>query len=719
MKARLRTPYGRVRITRESRLLVAIEAETECGALFGQGYAAGSLRLWQLELTRRVADGELSALFGTESLATDRLQRDLGLRALARRELARDASTPHGEQIRAYAAGIGRALDELRVLPIELVMMRHRPRAFTAEDVYLIAQLKYFINSAWQFELLHTLVAGKLGTRRAAQLFATFTAEGTTIDPLPRELDGEFAPELAATLAAGLRGLDKLGLSSPDIGSNAFAISGSRTASGYPVLAADPHMGNVNPGYNMLCKLVTDDGLAVVGSHFPGAPGIVVGRNRDCGWGMVGLMADNQDLFVGRVDAARSRVGVGDDWAVLERVESEIEIRGGAPVPHVAYRFAHGHMLLARGDHALFLRWPALDMPLGGVSLGELARATDWDSFRRGLARMTNAPMLAVYADRHGHRGYQAVGLMPKRARSVGSLVLSYDEPAHRWSGYHAFDDLPSALDPPGELVAYANQYSLAMFDGRPHISNRWHPPSRAWRIAELVDQTRVHDPTTACAIQDDRVDRFARDNLPYLLSLLPVGARLAGWDGDTRDTERALLFERWLVALVEDVTRAALPRELADRYADAWPGHRWNVLAILKQHAAEWGIADVTAVATRAYLRVLSADDRQRVEFRHTLRRHPIGRLAFSPSYPYDGGTRETIHVARRNTDFLTSSQTYKRGSGYHFGPTFKLVYDFSPEAATFYLANMPASGNPIALCLAPALRRWRRGRRYVTRLP
>jgi len=718
MKARLRSAYGDVQLVRESSQLVAITADTGCAAYFGQGYTCGALRLWQLELTRRVAAGELSALFGPESVKTDRFQRDLGLRALARRELVRDAGSAQAEHVQAYVDGINHALEAARVLPVELLLLRHRPRAFTAEDVYLIAQLKYFINSAWQFELLHTLIAGRLDARRAAQLFATFTAEGTVIDPLPDRVDPNFAPVIVDILAAGLAGLDRLGLTSPDIGSNAFAIAGSRTASGMPLLAADPHMGNVNPGYNLLFKLVTGDGLAIVGSHFPGVPGIIVGRNRDCGWGMVGLMADNQDLLVGRI--ADQRVCVAGQWLPLEQHESVIAVRGGDDILHVDRGFAEGRLLAARDDHALFLRWPALDMPLGAMSLGELSRAHDWASFRAGLAQMTNAPMLAVYADRHGHRGYQAVGLIPRRRRAIGSLVLSLDEPAHRWDGYYPVDELPGALDPPGDSVIYANQYSVAMFADRPHLSNRWHPPTRAWRIAELLDQRRRHDAASACAIQDDRVDRFARESLPFLSSQLQAPPDLAGWDGDTRDVARALLFERWIAAIVDEVTRAALPPELATRYADLWPAHRWSVLAILRDHAADWGL-DVPALVSRAYVRALAgAGERPVVEFRHTLRRHPIARVAFSARYPYDGGTRETIHVARRNTDFLTASQLSAPAKhAYNFGPAFKLVYDFAPGGATYYLANTPASGSPFTLRLAPALRRWRRGRRYATRLP
>jgi penicillin amidase len=465
-------------------------------------------------------------------------------------------------------------------------------------------------------------------------------------------------------------------------------------------------MGNVNPGYNLLCKLVTRDGLAVVGSHFPGSPGIIVGRNRDCGWGMVGLMADNQDLLVGELETLR-----------LERTISMIEVRGREPIEHVAHGFAHGRMLAQREGRGLFLRWPALDAPVGGVSLTELARSTDWDSWRAGLARMTNAPMLAVYADRAGHIGMHAVGLIPKRRREVGSLVLPLADPASAWDGYVPFGELPHAFDPPDGWVAYANQYSTRLFGARPHVSNRWHPPTRAWRLAELLAGTPRHDAASACRIQDDRVDRFARDNLPFLRGLLAMPTALDRWSGDTRDTGAALLFDRWMAALVDEVTRTALPPALASRYPDMWPGHRWNVLAILRDHARQWQL-DPHATLLRAYLRATATSDAPVVELRHTLRRHPIAKLAFGVRYRYDGGTRETIHVARRNTDFLTASQEGKGDGAFHFGPAFKLVYDFA-DGTTRYLSNTPASGLPFGFALAPTLRRWLRGRRYVTRLP
>jgi penicillin amidase len=715
----LETPHGRARLTRESAQLIAIQADSELAAYYAQGYAASALRLWQLELTRRVAAGELAALLGPRAVATDRFQRDLGLRGLARRDLARDAGTTQGAHVQAYVDGINHALGERRVPPIELALLRQRVLPFRAEDVYLVAHLKYFLNAGWRFELLHTLVAGRLDPARAAQLFTTFAFDGTTVEPLPRAMDGGLAEEAASALAAGLAGLELLGMASPDIGSNAFALAGARTASGYPLLATDPHMGNVNPGYNLLCKLVTADGLAVIGSHFPGAPGIVIGRNRACGWGMVGLMADNQDLLLGAIDLGERRVRVHGQWQQLERTASVIDVRDGEPVEHVAHGFALGRLVVARDNRGLFLRWPALDTPLGGVCLSELARAHDWDSYRRGVARMTNSPQLSVYADGDGHIGLQAIGHIPRRRGAIGSIVLSLDEPSHAWDGYVAFDELPSALDPPSGWIAYANQYCHETFGARPHISNRWHPPTRAHRIAELIAQRRRHDPDSLRAIQDDRVDGFARDHGSYFASLLQEPCAIAGWNGDTRDIERALLFDRWLSAIVEEVTSSALPPALATHYADLWPAHRWNVLVILRDHAAAWAL-DARAIASRAYRRARAQNDETPyVELRHTLRRHPLGKLAFTARHRYDGGTRETVHAARRNADFLTTSQADGRGDGsFHFGPAFKLVYDFSPGGETHYLSSTPASGLPFGAALAPTLTRWRRGHRYRTRL-
>ena len=704
---KLRSPWGRVRVRRETPQLTAVDADNERAAAFGQGWVAGRLRRWQLELQRRVASGTCAELFGAVALASDRFQRDLGLVALAQREAARDADSAQAELVQAYVAGVNRGAGRA----IEFWLLRHKPRAFEVLDVYLVAQLKYFINSTWRFELLHTLMTDAVGPERAAQWLSTPVCEGGYRAPLPLEPHGGLTAEASAALVAGAEGLQLLGLDSPDIGSNAFAVSGRYTESGAPLLASDPHMGLVNPAFHLLFRITAGDGLAVMGAHFPGCPGIVVGRNRHVAWGMVGLMADNQDLLWGVLDSQHKRVRVAGAWVPLVTETSTIGVRGGQSVRHVARGFSGGRLIHHRGTVGLFLRWPALDQPLGSIALTGLARARDGASFRRGLGAMHNAPMIAVYADRRGDVGLQAVGLIPRRAAAVGSVLQSLDREESQWQGYVPHESLPSVHG--GDEVVYANQYEAELFDSAPHLSNRWHPPARAQRIRELLAARARHTPESFAGIQDDRVDGFARRALPLLREWTTDGSVMAGWDGDTRQTRPALLFERWMDELTRTVVGRELPVELAAAYADQWPAHRWNVLNVLS--AME---SDRTQLVDRALEHAARARGKPRVAFRHSLRRHPIGRILFAAGHNYDGGSRETIHVARRNVDFLTARQAEANApvSPYSFGPAFKFVFDLSARGRVLYSSNLPARGLALPLAVAPAIRRWRNGRRYFT---
>lgn len=729
MKRRLalKSAYGKARIDLSHPQLAVVEGDSHLAVYHAQGYATARLRLWQLDLTRRLASGCLGEVLGQGAAATDRFQRSLGLAALAER--AAEAPDDAGERghLHAYVEGINQALAETRLLPVEFLALGYRPQPFALSDTYLVAHLKYFINSAWQFELYHTLVTSALGTRKAARLFSCIDEAGATYPPLPTVLTVEFAGALEALLASAKAGLERLGLESPDVGSNVFAVRGRRTRSGFPLLANDPHMGLVNPGFNLIFHLRSEEGMNVFGSNFPGVPGVVVGRNPDIAWGMTGVMMDNQDLFWGEVDLPDKRVKTSQGWQALTHRESAIGLRGGSAQRHDAYGFAGGQLLTERDGVGLFLRWPALDKGLGSVSLHALNRARDWDEFRTALGRVQNAPGVAAYADGQDNIGTQVYGLLPARGagrEAAGSLVLPLAEARWAWQGYVSFDELPRQFNPADAAVLYANQYSPE-FEAAPYLSNRWHPPSRARRIRALLEATPRHDAAAFASIQDDRVDVFAEVWLPRLWSALEESDRasspLADWRGDTRQVGSALLFERWVETLCIGMLTAELPMPLASRYLDLWPAHRWNLLAILLAPDADWPSPESPEHRIRqAYRTALNADfSVPRVDYRHTLRRHPLLRGWFSASHPYEGGSRETVSALRRNCDFLTAGQGGGGGNAYSFGTSFKLVFDLAPGANNLFLANMPNSGNPLGLLLKRHLRRWRAGKRYVFRFP
>ncbi|MEY4763832.1 MAG: hypothetical protein RI907_505 [Pseudomonadota bacterium] len=723
----LRTAHGRAHIVRSHAQLLTIEGDTHEATYHAQGYATADQRLWQLELSRRLARGALAEILGPAALATDRFQRKLDLTALARRSMACHAQDEERPYLQAYVDGLNHRLATLRVWPLEFIALRHRPEPFSLLDVYLVAHLKYFINSAWQFELHHTLVCNTLSTADAATLFATFDESGEQAPALPGDLRVGFVETLQALQQAAREALATLGLDSPDIGSNAFAVSGRHTRSGFPLLANDPHMGLVAPGFNMFFHLKSAQGLDVCGSNFPGAPGVVVGRNRDIAWGLTGAMMDNQDLYWGEVDLSLNRVRTAEGWVNLDHERSPIQVKGQAMQEVDVRGCAQGQLLHAEGGLGLFLRWPALDGNLGSVSLHRLNRACDWASFREGVAEVRNCPGVAVYADTQ-HIGAQVYGLMPRRAAGremAGTLVLPLHDPRWQWQGHVEPDQLPHEFDPPDGVIVHANQY-LARFLGDTYISSRWHSPARALRIRELLASPAKLTAADLARIQDDQVDGFARRWLPHLLACWDEPADLPGslrrWAGDTRDTEAALLFERWLDELAQRVLRLRLTARQASDYVNQWPAWRWNLMAVL------WGRdAWLPTEAARALVRQCLQDavaahvaqgGRARVAFRHTLRGQPWLRRWFGASFAYAGGSRETISALRRNVDFLTRGQGGANDPSswvYSFGTSFKLVYDLQPGAANLMLANMPNAGNPLRPFLAWHLRRWRRGQRHA----
>jgi len=721
----LKSGYGTARIDLSHPHLAAIDGDTHLAVYHAQGYASARLRLWQLDLTRHLASGRLSEILGPAAQATDRFQRSLDLAALADRAAEDPDGISERRHLQAYIDGINQGLADTRLLPPEFLALRYRPEPFRLTDAYLVAHLKYFINSAWQFELYHTLVISALGARRAARLFSSIDEAGVWHPPLPSALTVEFADDLQELLASAKAGLERLGLESPDVGSNVFAVRGQRTSSGFPLLANDPHMGLVNPGFNMFFHLRSSEGLDVFGSNFPGAPGIVVGRNKDIAWGMTGVMMDNQDLFWGEVDLPGRRVKTCAGWQELTHRESEIVVRDAPGQRHEAYGFSGGRMLMERNGIGLFLRWPALDRGLGSVSLHALNRARNWEEFRAALQRLQNAPGVAAYADRQNNIGTQIYGLLPARAagrETAGSLVLPLDDARWAWRGYVPFDDLPRQFNPEGDAVMYANQYSPEFASG-PYLSNRWHPPSRARRIRTLLDASPRLAAGAFAAIQDDRVDVFAATWLPRLWAVLDnadrIGSPLEGWQGDTRQTIPALLFERWIERLCLQMLSAALPLPMAIRYLDLWPAHRWNLLAILFEPDADWPeTAPPEHLISEAYRTVRNEDSAVPiVDYRHTLRRHPLLRRCFSAAHPYEGGGRETVSALRRNCDFLTAGQGGGGGTAYSFGTSFKMVFDLAPGADNLFLSNMPNSGNPLGIFLKRHLRRWREGKRYTFR--
>lgn len=483
-----------------------------------QGYCHARDRLWQMELNRRIARGELAELFGQRAVATDRLLRRLGFRRAAEREAVTLADELRA-WLEAYSVGVNAYANSHR-LPVEFLLLRKRPRPWNIVDSLAFARyMGWSMTANGESELIRHTLRTVLGADRAAALEPTTgrwrAEQGTqcgsagTADSTESQSGGK---ELRPLSGGG--------------GSNAWAVAAARSTTGRPLLANDPHLRPRIPAAWYMAHL-SGAGFNAAGATLPGTLGVLVGHNPHVAWGITAGQVDCQDVYEERpVSAGRFAFGAGAEDAEL--VREEIRVRGQrTPVVEEVVRTRHGPLLNGCLD------LPENSPPLALQCLSErqstplaatlaLNRATDVPSFRAALADWTFPVLNFVFADTAGNIGYQLAGRIPVRAQGDGSLPVPGGAGTHEWTGVVAFDDLPHALNPVEGFVATANSRPptavadalapVADAPGSPGVflTRDWTDDFRQQRVLALLRAQPQHSPDDFQTMQGDVVSLAA-----------------------------------------------------------------------------------------------------------------------------------------------------------------------------------------------------------------
>jgi penicillin amidase len=551
---RLRGLTAAVEIVRDRWGIPHISARDPLDAYFGQGFCHAQDRLWEMELTRRLASGRLAEVFGKDALDVDRFQRRLGLYRAARQEWeTADASLR--DVLRAYAAGVNACLDGLLAagkLPVEFVLARFAPEPWEPLDTLGYARfLAYSQSPNWESELVRSRLIAKVGYVAAAALEPDVWQPDS--DALPRLEDWGPAemPEPGE--------LPPIALAGGPGASNAWAVSGARSSTGKPLLANDPHMFPRFPSVFYEAHLAAGGELNVAGASAPGTPGILIGHNRHIAWGITASMADTQDLYVERIDPGDSRrTEFAGRWESGTTIREVIGIKGQTQpwVEEVLITHRHGPLLtptpsLADEHRPLALRSKVLEAPSAAAALLDLNRAASWDEFRAAASRWGTPAMNLVYADAQGNIGYQMVGRVPVRARGEGLVPSPGWSGQYEWQGSLGFDDLPRAFNPPDGLWANAN-HNVARKSSH-FFSREFIAPSRYQRIRQVLESKERHSAVDFGALQADEVSLPARNVASLLVGNLAPSGRLEaraldelrGWDGRVgADSAAACIYE-------------------------------------------------------------------------------------------------------------------------------------------------------------------------------
>lgn len=567
-----------VAIDRDERGVPTVRASNEADLYFAVGYAQACDRLWQLDVLRRRASGRLSEVFGAATVADDVRARKLALTRVAR---GSETMLSSGclANLRSFSAGVNAAIRRFRRrvgLPPEFVLLRYRPWEWTPLDsLMIVKQLGFDLGLNLKYEVFRARLASERPEHTAALGTPRYPADGpvtvrthTGFGDRARPADHRMAvlPDDSRAWLAGLLGGER------STGSNAWVISGERSASGFPLLANDPHVLFTQPSlwYQLGLRLTGEDGRTSTGYGVtvPGIPGLIAGGNTSLAWGITNSTVDTQDLCTLPPDAPP------DGW----QEESTIEVRGGDPVPVRAAggdRYVEFDPPTATEPARCGLFWSGFIPSKEIEACQRMWLSTSYVDFREVL-RSFGVPVLNVaVADRDGTIALKTAGRVPRRAGGSGVAPGRFSDVAASWQRFLDFDELPEVVNPPEGYIVSAN-HKLLPDDAPIDVGGDWVAPYRAQRIEELIGKTEPIAAADCASWQLDESNGRARRVLPTLLGALaaqpplePLAATchrlLTTWDcRDRSDAAAPLVFFRLMQVLGDEWVGGALGADLA-----------------------------------------------------------------------------------------------------------------------------------------------------------
>jgi penicillin amidase len=513
-------PHGPVRIERDSHGVPHISAASDPALFFGFGYATGQDRLFQLDHLRRKAAGRLAEVLGAEAIESDRLFRTLDLTKLAEREW--DTLPEESRRlVEAYAAGVDAVIaGSSNNLPIEFDLLEYRPEPWRPVDCLLV--LNEF---RWYLTVRFPVIAGPELVKRAVgdgPLFREFLAgeadEESILHP------GEYPPgrRQDAIQTGG----------EAETGSNNWVLAGTRTKSGMPIVASDPHVpfAAVSIWYQ---AVLTGGSFRAAGASLAGTPAIMLGRNPDVAWGITNNICSLRDLYQEKTDAAHPDCFLFDGrWEPATLRQETIRVRNAADVAITVRSSRNGPIVddvlpaPARHTGPVSLRWQGFE-PCGWLmSMLKMNRARTAAEFRAAGESWGVPTFNLVFADTGGHIGFQTVGKLPVREIPLRGYRPGWD-PAHQWKGIIPYAELPALVDPPRGFVVTANN-RLAPDDFPWPLSGTWPSGHRAKRARERIEADPLHSADGQRSLQLDVHSKQSAAIVPALLAVVGRDAEFA-----------------------------------------------------------------------------------------------------------------------------------------------------------------------------------------------
>jgi len=706
-----------------------------------QGYVTAQDRLWQMDLLRRAARGQLSEVLGPATLKIDEDFRRLNFSRAVDRDLG--LMQPEVRRVmEAYARGVNLFVQQHATrLPIEFTLLHYKPQPWQPTDTLMIACYMYrTLTDTRAEELGREIVTAKVGPELAKDLYSQdssmdrFVIGGNNAakdphavmksDPNQNDDDDETdsedvlkasrqniaplsvaaAPDLTSAMGVEVR--EWLEESQREIrhslGSNNWVVNGEHTATGKPLLANDMHLELSLPPIWYEVHL-TAPGWNVKGFALPGAPMVVVGHNERIAWGFTNNGADVLDLYIETFNPDNpDEYRVNGAWKKADVYDEVIKVKG-APDEHLRLVVTrHGPVVHRDGDKSYAMRWTVLEPGALCTFYNWLGKAQNWGEFREIMKGIWGPGQNVVYADVDGNIGYILGAHVPIRKKGHGEVPVPGDTDDYEWTGYIPFEELPQVFNPDSGLIVTANARVVGP-NYKPYITDHWEEPYRTLRIYDLLHDKRNLRPEDMLKIQ---TDTYSYPHV-FLAEQLAAAARVAP-PKDERASKLIKQAKDWngmadanssVVTFLDATLFQALDLILKAHLGNDEEQYHWRRVAFLQRVLTErpgrWLPPDfknydelLSAAADQAVKRLeqrtrdKDPDDWAWKRFNYLDMLHPLGR---------DGILKKLLSITNQPQ---SGTEWSPRAASRHHGPSERFVADLADWDGSILLITGGESG-------------------------
>lgn len=548
---KVQTLHGKLKLF-EDRFGVPLVASqhSDLDVFYGQGFQHAKDRLWQMELQRRLVQGRLSELFGQRTIDKDRFYRTLGLYRAAAKTW--EVLSPQTKAIlRAYADGVNAYIAQ-GTLPMHYLLLRAKPEPWTPIDSLAWQKMMAWnLNQMWIEKLKTQTMLQEYGPETLSTFWPAPPHDSTILSSdevrqakLPiHSKTYHLTQHFNHDLKLHLYDIQAWHDHQPGKGSNNWVISGSKTQSGMPILASDPHLKLTQPGPWYIIQL-QGPSIALSGASLVGLPGIMIGHNQTIAWGVTNVEPNVQDIFI---EANPQDISTYQETILIKGSPAETLMRRESPRGPII-----SDVLLGETNYPLSLRWVGIEADDTTTdSLLMLNRAQNWQDFVNAVDKFVVPALNIVYADIDGNIGYYMAGKIPIREDNLNPTPVLPNQTT-LWTDYIPTKDLPHILNPESGFIATANN-KVVPDEYAYQINYLWKESHyRSKRIKDLIEANQAHNIQSSVEIQQDTLSYLWGSLKPQLCSIevtehKALHDQMCRWDGDMQ-TKRIepTLFALW-----------------------------------------------------------------------------------------------------------------------------------------------------------------------------